>query len=271
MRKLRISLFKNEQGVSPSISAVIMTTTIIVLVIVASSYAYQLLEQQRGVAEFEVAKKSILTFNDALENTAWRLQASRSARFTVNYGQLELFPEESISVIVNASVGNYHNYTEVSTGFIRYSIKTKYVNLGENYSAYLLGDEKAVFNSSTESYGRALLEQLSGWVNITLTYRVQAMRTLKVQSGNETVNYVDVLIIKLKINNYTTYIGDFDLRAKCVNITTITHGPYAVAQGDNGTVSVKFGSESDTDSIFISLDPGTVIFNFIIAEIQVDV
>lgn len=269
MKKPRIPFLSHKQGVSYAISAVIVTATTVTLVLVASMYAYQVLEQQRGMAEFEVAKESILAFNDALENVAWKPQASRSARFTIEYGHLELIPDFK-TLIVNVTVGS-NNPTVYydSTGFVKYYISTKYVNFGEGYQSYILGNETLLVVRNTESFGRAVVEQASSWLSISLNYRVRAMRTSVVEVDGETVNYVDIWVIKPVIGDRSSYVHDFDLKARCLNVTTTSYGPYNAT--DSCKIDVQLGVGSQPSSASIPLSSGKVVFNTVIAEIQVTV
>lgn len=274
MKNARSSLLHNKLGVSYSIAAVVITAVTIVLVIVASSYAYQLLEQERGAAEFEVAKNSILAFDDALENIAWKLNAAQSSRFTITYGQLELIPcthYQASPLIIDVKKSGASLVPQpysISTGFIRYSIANRYANLWEGYRSYILGDGNLIVTNGTESFGRALVEQRSGWVNVTLDYRVRAMRTSVIKVDNVTVNYVDVWIIKLEIEKWSTYIADFNLKARCLNVSTTTYGPYPIGATDEIEVEVQYGSESSKIPIE-HLETGKVVFNFILSEVKV--
>jgi hypothetical protein len=244
------------------------------LVIVASSYAYQLLDQQRGAAEFEVAEDSILAFDDALENIAWKPVAAQSARFTISYGQLELIPgsnPQASPTIIDIEK-NYVSLLDqpysVSSGFIRYSTSNRYVNFWEGYKSYILGDATLVITDGTESLGRAHVEQTSGWVNITLDYRVRAMKTSTVTVNNVRVNYVNIWIVKLNIAEWSTYIHDFNLKARCLNVSTTTYGPYSVDATDRVEIEVQRGSASSTVEIE-DLETGKVVFNFILSEVKV--
>jgi len=269
LRRLRIPLLRNNKAVSYTISAMIITATTITLVLVASIYAYQILERQRGVAEFDVAKESILAYNDALENVAWKPQAARSARFTIEYGFLELIPNFG-SLDVNATVGNstYQLYSN-TTGAIRYNIKNQYVTFENGYKSYLMGNESSLITESTGSYGIAVVEQQTGWVTITLFYRVRAMRTSVIEVSGENVNYVDVWIIRLLISGWYSYVHDFDLKARCLQVQSQTLGPYNVAQNGTSTITTRVGNLTSWASV--PLTAGKVVFNVIVAEVQVSV
>ncbi len=249
-----------------------MTATTLALVLVASGYTYQILEQQRGATEFDVARKSILAFDDALADVSWKPQASRSARFTVNYGQLELIPDIPLSV----SVTDYANASyDGATAYIRYRTKTTYISFAEDYRSYFLGND-SILSSGAGSYGRAAIEQNSGWVDMILTYGVRAMKTSTVNmtQDNQTVpvNNVDIWIIRISLTNWPTYIGDFDLKAKSLDVTTVSfadvdNNGYPLNDDKQCTIRVQLGNNIDTASI--KLDGDKVVFNFVIATVQV--
>jgi len=268
VRGLNVPLLRNNKAVSHAISAILITATTIILVLVTSIYAYQILDMQKAAAEYEVAKKSILAFNDALENIAWKPNAARSTRFTVDYGRLELM-SETLPLSINATV-NSSTVTLLSnsTGYVRYYLSTKYVTFGEPYEAYILGNRSSLIIGSTASYGRAVVNQQSGWVTITLDYRVRAMRTSVVQVGGQNVSYVDVWFVKVKIDRWWSYIHEFDLKAKCLSVTTTTYS-YNVASNQNSLIGVRIGSTSS--SSYIALVKGKVVFNIVTALVKVSV
>ncbi len=281
MRKPLSSLLQHKRAVSYTVSAIIITATTLTLVLVASIYAYQVLEQQRGATEFDVAKESLLTFNDALESVAWKTGAVRSSRFTVEYGYLQVIPngtQDSRSVTINATVGgNTTTLYSNSTGFLQYFLSNRYISYGEGYSSYILRDSSTVNDGSTGGYGRAVVEQQSGWVTITLDYQVRAMKTSVINvtiGATETpVNYVDIWVIRLvtagTVSTPWSYIHDFNLKARCLSVQTTSYEwPYQVQSG-NATISVRI--DDATSSTNVPLVAGNVVFNIIVSEVQVSV
>jgi hypothetical protein len=257
-------LGKNRKAASPAISMVIITAVTVVLVLVTGNYAYQVLERQRGASEFETVKRSFLAFDDAVRDVAWDRGSSRSARFTVNYGRLELVP--NVSLVIN--VPEYSVSYNLSTERVRYSTSTNYITFGNGYKSYILGDNKTVVSASTEGFGQALIEQTPDWVNILLNYRVRALSTSVVNvTGEGIVNYVDILIIKITATKWSTFIGDFDLIAKNIGITTNSSVIYDVNVNKQCTVSVSLGGS--TSSVTIGLVPGKVVFNLVVADVLI--
>jgi len=271
MMKLPLPLLRNNKAVSYSISAVIITGVTVALVIAVSMYAYQVLEQQRGAAEYDVMKKSILAFDDAVQDVAWKLNASRMVRFKIEFGALRLLSNAQ-TLNLSASIGNSsenHPLGSVSTSLIRYSIGTGYKTLGGNYQSYILGDDSLIVAGGTESLGRVFIEQGLGLVNVTLSYRARAIRTSVIEVNGTMVNYVTIWLVKILTESPITHIHNFDLRARCIDIKTDTFGPYNVTDAGYCTINVE--SEGETSYTEIGLDAGKVVFSVAVAEVKVSV
>jgi len=254
-----------------------MTATTVALVLVAFFYAYQILDQQRGMSEFEIAKKSILAFDDALENVAWKPGAIRSTRFTAQYGHLQLLPNNK-SININAVVDGVTKPLSTltypgSTAVIKYWLSTNYVTLGSDFfPSYILGNNSSVISGSTDPYGRCVLEQQPGWVTMTLDYRVRAMRTAVLKVNGIDTNYVDIWVIKVStvVTKAWSYVHDFDLIAKTMSVRTVSYPVYNVVN-QNAAISVQIGTGSPQQSSIALQVPGTVVFNVVVADVQVSV
>ena len=276
MKRLRtIPLFRNSKAASYTISAMIITAVTVALVVAAFAYAYQVLDRQRGQSEWEVAKKSILAFNDALETVAWKSAgATRSSRFTAQYGYLQLRPNDNnitLSATVNGVFQSLSNATYPGpTGVIKYALSTDYVTFDANYESWILGDSSSVITGSGSSYGRAVIRQQAGLVSMTLDYRVRAMRTSVININGTDTNYVDIWVIKLPmlISIPWSYVGEFDLQARTLNIRTASHS-FTGVTNQTSVVRVQIGNEPASQVAIALTVPGSVVFNVILAEVQV--
>lgn len=278
MRRLRtIPFLRSNKAVSYTVSAVIMTGVTVALVVAAFAYAYQMLDQQRGVSEWEIAKKSILAFNDALETVAWKSGATRSSRFTAQYGYLQLIPSNNnitISATVNGALQSLYNNTYPGkTGMIKYWLSTRYVSFEPGYESYILGSNSSLISSSSDSYGRAVINQQpgTGMITMTLDYRVRAMRTSVIDVLGVPTNYVDIWVIKLSmlVSHAWSYINEFDLQAKTLSVTTVPHRFMGI-NAQTSVISVQIGS-TPASQVPITLVAGTVVYNVVVADVQVSV
>ena len=274
MNKTR-TLKNCRRAVSYAISAVIIAGVTIVLVVVALTYAYQTIEQQQGASEYKVVKNSFLALNDALASVAWKSGSSRSIRFSVNQGELWLLKNDypiTVNVTINSNpVGTPF---QIRSGVIRYSIGSKYVNFGENYTEYFIGDNITVTNSSTIGFGRACIQGVGGHTNIIFYPAVRAMKTsvIQVKEGGElhNVTYIDVWLIKLDMKSTSIFRGEFDLKIQCMNITTPQTFNSAVSEGDICTINVQIGDMESTVNIPINHN-GKAVINFIVSTVRIEI
>jgi hypothetical protein len=254
--------------VSPAISTVIITGTIVVLVMVAYTYVFQALDRQGGISEFEIAKKGILAFDDAVENIAWKPWSSRSTRFVANYGAVELVPN-ALNLTVTASNGTHSfPYPSILTGVVKYFMRTDYITYGNNFKEYILGSENTVTSGSVGKLGQAVVEQQSRLVNITLSYRVSAMKTSEVYVGAQYITYIDIQIIRINIANRSSFTGEFDLGARCTDVSA-NSTQFPVSSGTTGLVSARFGVGQIYSWTTPPLRGGTVVFNLLVANVEV--
>ena len=275
LKKIKKSIKSNKVAASYAISAVVITASTIALVLVASTFAYQTLEQQRGKSEFNLIQKSLLNFDDAIRDVAWTLEGSRYTRFVMDYGQLNLFPDDSLDMIVSVFVGETPiNETTYSTGYIQYSIPTRYITFGQRDPFYVLGDNRTIVTEGTESLGRILVTQESGWVSADLDYRVRAIETSSINVDDDVVSYVNIWVIKMNIDNYSEYVGNLDLTVRANNIETYpvpNDDPYTIPSEDqfenNCKIVVNFGNQSHEE--YLTLSGNKVVFNFIVSDVEI--
>jgi len=274
MNKTR-TLKNCRRAVSYAISAIIIAGVTIVLVVVALTYAYQTIEQQQGASECKVIKNSFLALNDALASVAWKSGSSRSIRFSVNQGELWLLKND-YPITVNVTINNNPVGTpfQIRSGVIRYSIGSKYVNFGENYTEYFIGDNITVTNSSTIGFGRAYIQGVSGHTNIIFYPAVRAMKTsvIQIKEGGESYNvtYIDVWLIKLDMKSTSIFRGEFDLKIQCMNITTPQTFDSVVSEGDICTINVQIGDMESSVNIPINHN-GRAVINFIVSTVRIEI
>ena len=263
----------NRSAASYAISAVVITASTVALVLVASTFAYQTLEQQRGTSEFNLATNSLVAFDDAVRDVAWSLKGSRNTRFSIDYGQLTLFPndaEHGLNLDVAVRVGNEVFIQNYTTGYVKFSMPTKYITFGQSAPFYILGNDQTIITRGTEDLGCLLVSQESGWVSAILTYRTRAMETSTITLNDNTkISYVNILVIKMEISEYSEYVGDLDLTAKVNHLTTVSSPEYLVPGSKQCFLDVQFGDQNSQEMIEVNHESDKVVFNFIISEMEI--
>jgi hypothetical protein len=268
MRSNKVSrrqIMKDKRAASPAISMVIITAATVVLVLVAGGFAVQVLNRQQATTEFNSVQKSILAFDDAVRDVAWKEGASRSVRFATNHGSFQVISDTK-SFEITAFNGNFQH--SFDTAVIKYIMPDSQLTLGKGYSSYILGNELSVVSSVSDSLGQVLVAQESGFASISLSYRVRVSSEGPARIvDSKPTNYVDILIIKLSSVDLFIDTGDFDLVAKNIGRTTETSMPIEVTSA--GVYFIEVASGEFTNTIPMQLDAGQVIFNVIIGEVRV--
>lgn len=273
MKSKKKSFMSNNSGASYAISAVVITATTVALVLVASIFAYQILNRQRGTSEFNLATKSLLTLDDAVQDIAWSIKGARQTRFSIDYGQLSLYPDNAdlgknltIDVELSGTPLFSRNYF---TGYVEYSIPEQSVTFARREPFYILGNEETVVDDGTENLGRIMVYHNSEWVMAQFNYRVRVMETSTITLGENVTSYVNVWIVKLKISDFSTNINNFDLSSRAYNMYTDTVGPFSLGEDPNFEIGVQFADEPYSQkTIMLDESSDYVVFNFIISEVE---
>jgi hypothetical protein len=97
------------------------------------------------------------------------------------------------------------------------------------------------------------------------------MKTSEVNVGTQYVTYVDIQMVKISVSKRSSFMGEFDLKAKCTGVTTPISANFTATQGTTGSVGAKFGVGPVYSWTTPPLQGGTVVFNFIVANVEVSV
>lgn len=262
MQSKKRTFRKDTKAASPAISMVIIVAATVVLVMISGSVAFQILERQKTSAEFDVVAKSFLTLDDAVKDVAWDRGASRSVRFTTNYGGVALLAEnKSLNIRVNEYQAEFPN---LSTGVVKYSVPTNYITYGDGYNEFMTGSNTSVISSTSDSFSQLLANQHSGYLTLTLNYRIRVAE----EGPSSYANYIDILMIRLNCANLPFLTGEFDLVARNIGVTTQSFGPFP-AGGSSATISVSTDGGPE-NHVVVGLNSGLpVIFNLVIADVRV--
>ena len=264
MQSKKKTFRKDKRGASPAISMVIITAATVVLVMISGSYGFLILERQKASAEFDVVAKSFLTLDDAVKDIAFDRGGSRSVRFTTSYGAVALLPDGR-DLTIQVTEPEYNDvYYKLSTGVVKYSVPTSYISFGDGYSSFMAGSDSSVISSTADSFSQLLANQESGYLTLTLNYRVRVTE----EGPYPRANYVDILVIRLDCISLPYLTGEFDLVARNVAVTTKAFGPFA-AGGSVATFSVST-EEGAENEVSLALNSGLeTVFNLIIADVRV--
>lgn len=264
----RRKIIKEKKAASPAISMVIITAATVVLVLVAGSFATTVLDRQQAATEFNSLQKSILALDDAIRDVAWKEGASRSIRFTTSRGSFQpISTTKSVQIDFDGNlVGD-----PIQTSVIKYFMSDSYITL-ESAQSYILGNADPAVSSISDSLGQVSLTHESGFASISLGYRLRVSNEGNYKFGpgpEDSVNYVNIMIIELSCANLTGATGDFNMVARNMGVTTDYYQfPYE-SQGMH-----EINVHVDEQPFPVSIGPlpnGRIMLNLIVSKVSVSV
>lgn len=149
---MRFELRKDERGVSPAISTVILTSAVVVLLLVAVVFANNFLTARMAENEFSAVKQFMQTVGLQIDDVAWIIGRTQTIRYASKYGQVN-FESAALNytVYVNGTV-YFVNYT---TGILLFNMPIDKYSVGNNYYESIFPSNKSflqVGSSAPVSY-----------------------------------------------------------------------------------------------------------------------
>ncbi|MCK4436104.1 hypothetical protein KAU87_04760 [Candidatus Bathyarchaeota archaeon] len=124
---------RRDKAVSPAISTVIVTGMIVGLVTIALSFAGNFLVLRIAESEFNSAKQFMQTFALQIDNVAWSIGRTETARYSSRYGDVAFETALTYTIYVNTtSQSNVKFYTS-TTGILCFNMPITYYSVGDNY------------------------------------------------------------------------------------------------------------------------------------------
>jgi len=124
---------RRDKAVSPAISTVIVTGMIVGLVTIALSFASNFLVLRIAESEFNSAKQFMQTFALQIDNVAWSIGRTETARYSSRYGDVAFETALNYTIYVNTtSQSNVKFYTS-TTGILCFNMPITYHSVGDNY------------------------------------------------------------------------------------------------------------------------------------------
>ena len=125
------SFGRNDRGVTPAISTVILTGAIIVLIMIAVVFANNFLNTQIAESDFSAMEQFMQTAALQLDNVAWTIGRTQTLSYTSKYGQVN-FQTAALSYSVYNGTSKVPILTN-TTGIILFNVPTSAYSVGNNY------------------------------------------------------------------------------------------------------------------------------------------
>ena len=122
-----------NKAVSPAISTVIVTGMIVGLVTVALSFASNFLVFRIAESEFNSAKQFMHTSALQIDDVAWSIGRTETARYSSRYGDIAFETALNYTIYINTTTQSNVKFYTNTTGVLCFNMPVTYHSVGNNY------------------------------------------------------------------------------------------------------------------------------------------
>lgn len=220
---MRFELRKDERGVSPAISTVILTSAVVVLLLVAVVFANNFLTARMAENEFSAVKQFMQTVGLQIDDVAWIIGRTQTVRYASKYGQVN-FESAALNytVYVNGTV-YFVNYT---TGILLFNMPIDKYSVGNNYYESIFPSNKSflqVGSSAPVSYVY-VIEKLpmndGDYVRVVVVPIIRVLNST-ISAGGTVKNYFKFYLPILSAGNNPRLSQSVTLTGRNVSVKTM--------------------------------------------------
>jgi hypothetical protein len=246
----------------------------LMLIITATYYVAMTRISARGqMLNFSAAKQSMISLEKSIETVLWSPGASQVYYLDDFGGNFRVLPAAE-NLLLNITDNNFSDVVFNSpVGGAVYEL-----SYGEPGSSglFLKGDARTIVNSSSSTMTQLRIATGETAQEIRLTYRPLASSILTGSYDGNPVNTVRIYIISMNVSQSLTLQSGFYLKARCVNVASITRSydlsyPISSIQvktvfdGVKGTVSLPVSS-NETGAV---IDVEVLVCNIQLQRVEV--
>jgi len=238
-----------NRGLVTPITLTFLLFSFSILTVATYYFAVSSVKTRVSRLNWVAAKQDMLLFEDSINSVAWLPSSSIMQSFKGYGGEFETKPELR-NLVVNVTLGTTEQVVfNSSIGYVRYEMPPS--DLGEA-DVHLVGGEEPIINRSFQSSAQMYVRINGDNQEIYLGYRPLAISFLDASETGIT-NVVRIFIVNLNSSENLQYTGSFQVRVRCVNVTTkfwnfnltdkisLAYVKAAV-EGEEGTVSLSLSS-----------------------------
>ena len=264
---------RNVRGVSPAVSAVILTAAIVVLVLVAMSFATTFLEARISESEFASVRQFMQTAAVQVDDVAWTPWRTQTFRHSCKYGRM-IFISGALNYTIcykNAS-GEY--YISELSGILAYEMPISKYNMYDGYFDLVYPtSDSLVFKGATAPVARVFaIEKLStgNYVRLVLNPCVRVVEA-NVSGEKQYKVYLPILYkAEPKGNNPTVTFTSTQLSSLVIpNVTEIRIVVTSLIYDADFFVESPASVDKITDEV-IDVDDGSTLILYI-GEVRVSI
>lgn len=124
---------RSDKAISPAISTVILTGTMVGLITVSLAFASNFLLLRIAESEFNSAKQFAQTLGLQIDDVAWVIGRTETARYTSKYGEVAFKQALNYTIYINTTTHSNLELYSNTTGIICFNMPVSRYSVGNDY------------------------------------------------------------------------------------------------------------------------------------------
>lgn len=124
---------RGKKAVSPAVSTVIITGVMVTLITVALSFASNFLLLRMAESEFNSARQFMQTLGLQIDDVAWVIGRTETARYSSRYGQVTLESALNYTIYINTTTQQNQEFYTNTTSVICFNMPVSRYSIGDDY------------------------------------------------------------------------------------------------------------------------------------------
>ncbi|MDI6690909.1 MAG: hypothetical protein QME50_03450 [Candidatus Bathyarchaeota archaeon] len=240
---------KDERGVSPAISTIILTSAVVVLLLVAVVFANNFLTARMAENEFSAVKQFMQTVGLQVDDVAWIIGRTQTVRYASKYGQVNF---ETLALNYTVYVNGSVYFVAYSTGILLFNMPISKYSVGNNYYESIFPSDSSFLQvgSSAPVCYVYVIEKLpmddGDYIRVVVAPIIRVLNST-ISAGGEVKNYFKFYLPILSSGDHPRLSQSVTLTGRNVSVKT-----------EDGVTSVKINVTFPKSSL--GFDEG--FFNF---------
>jgi hypothetical protein len=259
-RKIMSSFLFSKGGLALPVTFLMLFVFLILLI--SATYYFSISRISAKTTALKVAgvEQEMLSLEGVIKFVAWSPGSYQIYEFGDYGGEFQVVPTAKRLTLNLTDESSFSDvFFNSSIGKVVYELPPT-----ETYdnNLYLKGDSRVIVNQSSSTMTQLYISQSAEYsYEITLSYRPLAGSTVTGSSGGKPVNNIRVYIMSFNSSENITRLGNFRLKASCVNVTTSWRTYNFSSPITSLSIKANLNGNSDEVSLPISSNADGAIVN----------
>jgi hypothetical protein len=216
--KIRSSLLLSKRGLALPATFLMLFVSLVILISATYYFSMSRISAKTKILKVAGVEQEMLSLERVIGFVAWSPGSYQIYEFGDYGGEFKVVPAAKRLLLNITDESSFSDvFFNSSIGKVLYELPPT-----ETYNnLFLEGDSRVIVNQSSSTMTQLYISQSTEYnYEITLSYRPLASSAVTGSSGGKPVNNLRVHIVNLNSSENITRLGNFRLKASCLNVTT---------------------------------------------------